>query len=89
MKRKGLVADPERFQLVRLVKLLNEVRPMANAIKRGGEVKQNGVGKTWWEKSSVFMARVRDKAAHAVKTAWRKVLDGRGKDDRKGPDLDR
>ena len=61
--------------MVRYVKLLNEVRPMANAIKRGGEVKQNGVGKTWWEKSAVLMARVRDHASHAVKATWRKLLD--------------
>ncbi len=89
MKRKGLVADPERFKLVRFVKMLNEVRPLVNAIKRGGEVRQNGVGKTWWEKSVVFMTRVREHANHAVKATWRKLLDGRSKDDRKGPDLDR
>ncbi len=89
MKRRGLVEDPERFQLVRFVKLLNEVRPMVNAIKRGGEVKQNGVGKTWWEKSVVFLSRVREQAAHVVKATWRKLLDGqRGRDDRKGPEIE-
>jgi ATP-dependent exoDNAse (exonuclease V) alpha subunit len=62
MKRRGIEDDPERFQVVRRVKLLNEVRPMMQAIKGRGEVKQNGVGVTWWEKSVVFMSRVREKA---------------------------
>ena len=89
MKRKGLVEDPERFQLVRRVKLLNEVGPMMNAIKHGGEVKQNGVGTTWWEKSIVFMSRVREQAAHLITTTWRKLVDGqRGRDEKKGPEIE-
>lgn len=90
MKRRGVEADPQRFQAVRLVKLLNEVRPMMKSIKGHGEVKQNGMGKTWWEKSVVFMSRVRDQARDAVKHSWRKLLDlRRGRDETKGPELDR
>jgi ATP-dependent exoDNAse (exonuclease V) alpha subunit len=90
MKRRGLVEDPERCQAVRRVKMLNEVRPMMKAIKGHGEVKQNGVGNTWWEKSIVFMSRFREKASQVVKSTWRKLLDARrGRDETKGPELDR
>ncbi len=86
MKRRGVEADPDRFQLVRRVKLLNEVRPMMKSIKGHGEVKQKGMGATWWEKSIVFMSRVREQTAHAVKDTWRKLFDARRvRDDKNGP----
>ena len=88
MKRKGVVADPERFQVVRRVKLLNEVRPMMKAIKRCGQVKQHGMGATWWEKSVTFMSRIRERSGKAVRNTWRKLLDARRrKDERNGPQL--
>jgi ATP-dependent exoDNAse (exonuclease V) alpha subunit len=74
MKRRGLVEDPERFQEVRAVRILNEVRPMMRAIKGRGEIAQKGMGSTWWEKSVVFMSRVRDQAREVVKSTWRKLL---------------
>jgi hypothetical protein len=87
MKRRGVENDPERFQFARRVKLLNEVRPMMKAIKGHGEVKQHGVGSTWWEKSVVFMSRFREKAGHVVKGTWRKLLDARrDRDETKGPE---
>lgn len=89
MKRRGVVADPERFQLVRRVKLFNEIRPMMKSIKGHGEVQQNGMGATWWEKSIVFMSRVRAQAAEVVKGSWRRFVDGRrNRDDRQGPELE-
>jgi ATP-dependent exoDNAse (exonuclease V) alpha subunit len=88
MKRKGVLEDPERFQVVRRVKLLNEVRPMMKAIKGHGEVKQNGVGVSWWEKSVVFMSRVREQANQVVKKAWQKLVDTRrGKVETEKPEL--
>jgi ATP-dependent exoDNAse (exonuclease V) alpha subunit len=85
MKRKGVLEDPERFQVVRRVKLLNEVRPMMRAIRGRGEVSQKGMGATWWEKSITFMSRAREQAGKVVKGAWRKLIDARwqkdGKDD--------
>ena len=90
MKRRGLVEDPERCQDVRRVKILNEVRPMMKAIKGHGEVKQNGVGNTWWEKSIVFMNRFREKASKVIKGTWQKLVDAqRAKHNSKGPELDR
>jgi ATP-dependent exoDNAse (exonuclease V) alpha subunit len=87
MKSEGVLDDPERFQVVRRIKLLNEVRPMMRALKGHGEVAQKGMGGSWWEKSVVFMSRVRDGAAHAVKSGWRKLVElQRGRDDRKGPE---
>ncbi len=79
LKRKGLVQDPERCQAVRLVKMMNELRPMQRAIKKFGAVAQKGVGKTWWERTMVFGARAKE----AVKNQWQKMIDshrGKGKD---------
>jgi ATP-dependent exoDNAse (exonuclease V) alpha subunit len=74
MKRRGVEEDPKRFQEVRAVKILNEVRPMMRAIQGHGEIGQKGMGTTWWEKSVVFMSRVRDQAREVVKSTWRKLL---------------
>jgi len=90
MKRRGVEADPERFQAVRRVKILNEVRPMMKAIKGRGEVSQSGMGETWWEKSVVFMSRIREQARDAIKSVWRKMLDaGRRRDQTKEPDIEK
>jgi ATP-dependent exoDNAse (exonuclease V) alpha subunit len=90
MKRRGVEEDPERFQAVRHVKILNDVRPMLKAVKAHGEVKQSGMGNSWWEKSVVFMSRVREQARDVVKNTWRKWLDARrAKDATKEPQFDR
>jgi hypothetical protein len=57
MKQRGVVADPERFKLWRWVKSLNAVRPWLRAIEKSGEVAQQGIGKTWWERSLFFAAQ--------------------------------
>jgi ATP-dependent exoDNAse (exonuclease V) alpha subunit len=83
MKRRGLLADPERFKVVRWVKSLNEVRSHMRAMKQSGEIQQEGTGKTWWEKSIVFMSRVRQVTRETVKDTWQMLLDSRerGRDD--------
>ena len=88
MKRKGVLEDPERFHVVRQTKILNEIRPMMKAIKGRGEVSQNGIGRTWWEKSITFMSRAREQTGKAVKSAWQKLLDtGRRSDRKDSPDV--
>lgn len=88
MQREGKVADPERVQDVRRVKLMNEVRPMLNSIRKHGEVGQHGVGVTWWEKSITFMNRVREVARNTIKKTWRSMVGSeRTKDD--GPEISR
>jgi len=88
MKRRGILDDPERFQAVRLVKMLNAVRPMMKAIKERGEIYQVGLGRSWWEKSITFMSRIREQADKVVKKTWWNRLDTRhqrnGKD---GPQM--
>jgi len=54
LKKRGVVEDPERFKLVRWVKSLNFVRPWLKNIEQSGEVRQEGLGATWWERSSAF-----------------------------------
>ncbi len=96
MKRRGVEPDPRRFQWVRWIKSLNEVRPQMRAIQEAGEVRQSGHGSTWWEKSITFLERVRQVARETVLDTWRSLLESRqprGHDDgvppRKGPDLSR
>ena len=90
MKRKGVVEDTERHQLVRQVKFMNAIRPMMKAIKEHGEIYQIGVGKAWWQKSISFMARIREQADKVVSKSWWNRLDTRhqrnGKD---GPQMER
>ena len=95
MKRRGVVADPERCQLVRYVKSLNFARPWMKAIEKSGEVAQHGMGTTWWERSLLFMAQARQMGRNTVMDAWTRLMHSRqpgGRDipphDR-GPDLSR
>lgn len=86
MQREGKVADPERIQAVRRVKLMNEVRPLVKSIRSEGEIRQHGVGASWWERSITFMARVREVASRALRKGWRALVRSeRTKDD--GPEL--
>lgn len=81
MKRRGVEKDPERFKLVRSVKMMNEVRPLMTAILKRGEVSQSGMGGTWWEKSVTFMSRIRERAVDALKGTWRGLVGSqRGKE---------
>src|SRR5271156_1911765 len=67
LKKRDVVADPERCKLVRWVKALNAVMPWARDIERHGEVQQNGgLGKTWWERSLVYASDVGKTTRDAV-----------------------
>jgi len=94
MERRGVVEDSERSRLVRFVKSLNEVRPHMRDIKERGEIRQFGTGKTWWEKSIIFMSRVRQATRETVLDTWNRLLGSRsrGHDNgppQKGPDISR
>jgi len=77
MKRRGVVADPERFQLVRWVKSLNAVKPWLRAIEKLGEVRQEGMGKTWWERSLIFASGAKQVVRESVMDTWRTFLNRR------------
>jgi ATP-dependent exoDNAse (exonuclease V) alpha subunit len=80
MKRKGTLLDPERFKLVRKIKMANEALPFFKNIRQRGEVKQvhqRGVGGTWWEQSITFAASVKTQAEKMVKDTWRKLFPAR------------
>ena len=87
MKRKGLLDDPERFKLVRKIKLINDAIPFMRAIQQRGHVEHYGMGASrWWDKTAFLMSRVRDQAKQAVKKVWQKLITT-GRD--KGPDFER
>ena len=77
MKRRGVVEDPERFQFWWRVKMLNEVRPWAQAIERLGEVQQRGMGDTWWERSLVMATEVGKTVRDAVLDTWNTLIHAR------------
>ena len=89
MKRRGVEDDPVRFQLVRRVKLLNELLPLMRSIKGGGAIKQHGVGATWWEHSVTFMSRLRDHAGKVLKNSWQTISQRRPEPPKDGPRLSR
>ena len=68
MKRRG--EDSERFDLWRRVKLLNQTRPWARAIERFGEVQQQGLGRTWWERSLIYMAETPRVVRDSLRDTW-------------------
>ncbi len=70
MKRREAVEDPERFQLVRWVKSLNFVRPWEKSIEQSGEVHQEGTGKTWWERSLIYLSEARQAVRETVMDYW-------------------
>jgi ATP-dependent exoDNAse (exonuclease V) alpha subunit len=95
LKKRDVVKDPERFQLVRWVKSLNAVRPWARAIEKAGEVHQHGMGKTWWERSLILVAQARQAVRETVMDTWQALLHSRqpgGQDippPGRGPDISR
>jgi ATP-dependent exoDNAse (exonuclease V) alpha subunit len=95
MKRREVVEDPERFQLVRWVKSLNFVRPWQKSIEQSGEVHQEGAGKTWWERSLIYLSEARQAVRETVMDYWGKLTQSRqhgGHDippHDKGPELER
>jgi ATP-dependent exoDNAse (exonuclease V) alpha subunit len=70
MKRRGVVADPIRFQLVRYVKSLNFARPWLRAIEKAGEVYQQGAGGSWWERSLLLASETGKAVRNKVLDAW-------------------
>src|SRR5271156_2542386 len=77
MKERGVVADPERFKLWRWVKSLNIARPWLRGIEKTGEVPQQGIGKTWLERSLFFATQTRQAVRDAVMDAWTKLIQSR------------
>ena len=82
LKRRGIEDDPERFRLVRQIKLLNEVRPLLRSLRAHGEIQQHGMGKTWWERSLIFMAEKKEAIRDTVKGAWQKFVESQKAKDR-------
>jgi ATP-dependent exoDNAse (exonuclease V) alpha subunit len=95
LKKRGVVEDPERFKFVRWVKSLNAVQPWLRAIEKFGEVRQEGMGKTWWERSLLLASHARHAVRGTVMDTWAKFLHARqsaGYDippQDRGPDLGR
>lgn len=74
MKHRGVLEDPERFKLVRKIKLINEAMPFIRAIQRRGEVQHYGMA-GWWDKSMSAFHKIRERASKAIKGTWQKLMD--------------
>ena len=80
MKRRGVVADPKRFQDLRFVKLLNDVRPLMRAIQKFGRSAPAQSRSLWLAKSAAFLSNIREsagRALHGISEKWSKLLDGK------------
>ena len=77
LKQRGVVEDPQRFQLWRRIRLINETRPWARAIERFGEVQQRGMGKTWWERSLIMMEETPKVMRDSIMDTWQAFLHTR------------
>jgi ATP-dependent exoDNAse (exonuclease V) alpha subunit len=64
MQRRGL--DPERMKFWRYIRTLNVMKPLARAIEKFGEIKQTGLGRTWWERTLLFMDNAREAGASVL-----------------------
>jgi ATP-dependent exoDNAse (exonuclease V) alpha subunit len=83
MKRRGVLADPDRFKLVRKVKLFNEALMMLSAMEQADD-------DSLWGRSRAVLDRVQDKATELIKTGWQKLLDSQAaKPETKGPQFER
>ena len=91
MKERGVVADPERFKLVRWIKSLNAVRPWLKDLAQGKEVHQEGIGKTWWERSLFLASHSHHAVRDRMRGAWAKFIHARhhGPERDGGPDMSR
>jgi hypothetical protein len=93
MMRKGL--DPERFKLLRYIRTLNAMKPLTRAIQKFGELQQTGMGKTWWERSFIYMSNAREAARESIADTWQAILKtpprsyGAVPPTQSGPDLER
>jgi ATP-dependent exoDNAse (exonuclease V) alpha subunit len=77
MKRRGVEADPKRFQLVRYVKLINDMRPHVRTLERLGQTRPKVGQVLWFERSRLFMARLRENVSSKVKDAWQSLIGTR------------
>ncbi len=70
LKKRGVVEDPDRCRLVRWIKSLNFTRPWRRAIEQSGEVYQQGMGNSWWERSLIFMGQARQAVRQTAMDTW-------------------
>jgi ATP-dependent exoDNAse (exonuclease V) alpha subunit len=83
MKRRGALADPERFKLVRKVKLFNDALQLLSAMEQADD-------DSLWGRSRAVFERVQDKATELIKGTWQKLLDSQAaKAETKGPQIER
>jgi ATP-dependent exoDNAse (exonuclease V) alpha subunit len=74
MKKRGVVEDPWRYQVVRFVRSLNLVQTWKRAIEKFGEIQQQGNGKNWWERSLLFASASRQVVQESALETWRKAM---------------
>ena len=87
MEKRGVVAVSENRKRALFTRTLNHVLPFMRSIEGAGEVKQTGMGNSWWERSLIFMSRAAETAREAAKDTWRWAGASmqRGKHELQGP----
>lgn len=89
MKRRGVLLDPERFKLVRHVRLMNEVMPLLKSIRTTGQLPMWKIQPTWWTKPTTFLSQFCMRAAERLKGSWRKLVTAQKSKQPDEPDRER
>ena len=79
MKKRGIDKDPWRMRLVRRLRLMNSVRSAIRDVEERGEVSNDGVGGSWWEKAQGAAGRIYGQAAELMRDessgGWRERVE--------------
>ena len=71
MKRRGVNADPKKFQDVRAVKLLNQALPLFRQLQKQWHARSQTDHVLWVERSKNFLAGLQiNQLAHQVRDRW-------------------
>ncbi|MBS1724651.1 MAG: MobA/MobL family protein [Armatimonadetes bacterium] len=93
MQRLGKLHDPDRVRNARRVRMRNVVLPAIRDVERSGEVRQEGLGKTWRDRAAVALGRLYDRSLEFLNDessggdGWRKYVESRRDRNQAGPDM--
>jgi ATP-dependent exoDNAse (exonuclease V) alpha subunit len=90
MQRRGVEADPKRFQLLRQVQVENDVRPFLRRLQKHGRTAKKPSRAIWLERSAAFLSGFGDKAGRmiqGVRDRWSNLFEPTRKNPEKsGPE---
>lgn len=86
MRARGLF--PWRWKLIRSLRMENLTKPWKMAIQKFGEIREKGMGSSWWERSLESASRTRDAVRDTVLDSWHRFTNSPHQDMDKSPSRD-